>query len=268
MGITTVTIRRHVDPKSLRDMMVMNAAYTYFLARRPGGERWMARCLTRGYTPGGCVDREDPGSSRFGSDADQLGRLLYQGVSALPTRSIAIASVRSAWDLRRAGRTRVFAGQPEGSLARAVRDRASALNLGPIQPAAPPNNPEAEEDRRAAQENGHHHADDLPQIGAKAIRRIILGSARIRPILVRRQAELGRSHPAHGARNGSAAVQFRRVFQFLEKHGYVEFHKIRSEYAICSTASPAPATSGDEGRNATLASKMRRPPRGDAPGLG
>src|SRR5262249_52488414 len=40
-----------VDPKSLRDLMVMNAAYTYFLAAAgPAEKRWMAElALTRGY---------------------------------------------------------------------------------------------------------------------------------------------------------------------------------------------------------------------------
>ncbi len=40
-----------LDPKSMRDMMVMNAAYTYFLASAgPQEKRWMAEvALTRGY---------------------------------------------------------------------------------------------------------------------------------------------------------------------------------------------------------------------------
>ena len=56
-----------------------------------------------------------------------------------------------------------FAGQQKTRLARAVRDRAAALNLGAIQPTVPAKNPEAEKIVVRRKRMGTITLDDLPQ---------------------------------------------------------------------------------------------------------
>lgn len=70
-----------VDPESLRDMMVMNAAYTYFIASAgPAEKRWMAEvALTRGYHQVAASTERILDQIVVAESADGLSRLLYQG---------------------------------------------------------------------------------------------------------------------------------------------------------------------------------------------
>ena len=125
-----------VDPKSLRDLMVMNAAYTYFIASAgPAEKRWMAEvALTRGYDQVAAAAEKTAGSDRDGArTAETLGRLLQQGARAdrLHARSRESQAVRSAWDLKEGlADLAAFAQQQKARVERAIRDRASALGLG------------------------------------------------------------------------------------------------------------------------------------------
>ena len=81
-----------VDPKSLRDLMVMNAAYTYFIASAgPAEKRWMAElALTRGYNQIAAIDGEDPRSDRDCEGRGQLGPVaVLRAASEWTTRWIA-----------------------------------------------------------------------------------------------------------------------------------------------------------------------------------
>ena len=137
-----------VDPKSLRDLMVMNAAYTYFLASAgPAEKRWMAEvALTRGY-------------NQIAAAADQMLDQIADRGKRGGTGPVAIAgsetnrrisstresqSVRSAWDLKEgladlASVRRIAEGaaRPRGSRSR----RRAANRADPVQ--APPARTEA-----------------------------------------------------------------------------------------------------------------------------
>src|SRR5947209_15702165 len=92
-----------IDPKSLRDMMVMNAAYTYFLAAAgPAEKRWMAEvALTRGYNQVAAATESIVDQIAIAQNADSLGRLLYQGLARVDySVGRESQSVRSAWDLK------------------------------------------------------------------------------------------------------------------------------------------------------------------------
>ena len=88
-----------VDPKSMRDMMVMNAAYTYFIASAgPAEKRWMAElALTRGYQQIGGIDRQDSGSDRRGRECGQLWDVCC-------IRAASESTTRSNGSRRRCGR--------------------------------------------------------------------------------------------------------------------------------------------------------------------
>ena len=137
-----------VDPKSLRDMMVMNAAYTYFIAAAgPAEKRWMAEVtLTRGYQQVAAAADRILDQIAVAENADRLARLLYQGCESVDyVRDRESKAVRAAWDLAGglAGLS-AFAKQQTERLEQSTKERATALGLGPITPLAPPRNLEAE----------------------------------------------------------------------------------------------------------------------------
>src|ERR1700682_773917 len=136
-----------IDPKSLRDMMVMNAAYTYILAAAgPAEKRWMAEvALTRGYGQLAASAEKVLDQIVVADSADGLRRLLSQGREGVDySLDRESQSVRSAWDLKEGlADLAAFAQQQKGRIERAVRDRATALGLGAIQPAVAAKNPEA-----------------------------------------------------------------------------------------------------------------------------
>ena len=70
-----------VDPKSLRDLMVMNAAYTYFIASAgPAEKQWMAElALTRGYNQIAAMTEKILDQIAIEKGAEGLSQLLYSG---------------------------------------------------------------------------------------------------------------------------------------------------------------------------------------------
>jgi hypothetical protein len=137
-----------VDPKSLRDLMVMNAAYTYFIAAAgPAEKRWLAEvALTRGYDLVAASAEKLLDQVAVAGNADRLGRLLYMGRERVDySLDRESQAVRSAWKLDDGlADLAAFAQQQKQRLDRAIRDRGAALSLGAIQPVVPPRNPEAE----------------------------------------------------------------------------------------------------------------------------
>jgi hypothetical protein len=219
-----------IDSKSLRDMMVMNAAYTYWLAAAgPAEKRWMAEvALTRGYNQVAASIAKILDQVATAGNADQLSRLLYQGGERVDySLDRESQSVRSAWDLK-AGLADLsaFAGQQKVRLANAVRDRATALNVGPIQPFAPAKNPEAEKIVVRRKRMGTITLDDLPQNEREGYPAASFWGAPVSALYwCDGKRNLGEVIRLTELEMGPQQLDFVGYFKFLEKHGYVEFVK-------------------------------------------
>jgi hypothetical protein len=156
-----------VDPKSLRDLMVMNAAYTYFLAAAgPAEKRWMAEvALSRGYNQLVSASSKLLDQIAVAESAEQLGQLLSQTHERIEyVLERESQSVRSAWDLKDGlAELGAFASQQNARLARAVRDRAAEIGAGSIQPITPKASAEADRIVVRRKRFGTITLDDLPE---------------------------------------------------------------------------------------------------------
>ena len=117
--------------------MVMNAAYTYFIAAAgPAEKRWMAEvALTRGYEQITAAADQISTRSLIAQNAEQLGRLLYAGSGArgLSARArVAGGAVGMGPEGRPGGPRERSPNQQKARVDRAVRDRAAALRIEPI----------------------------------------------------------------------------------------------------------------------------------------
>ncbi len=135
-----------VDPKSLRDMMVTNAAFTYFIASAgPAEKRWMAElALTNGYQRLASASEKILDQIAAG-EGNQLSRLAYQGRERINySLALETQAVKSAFDLQESvAGLAAFAKQQTDRLDQAVRARATTLGMDTIPPYAPPSNAEA-----------------------------------------------------------------------------------------------------------------------------
>jgi Peptidase family M28 len=217
-----------VDPKSLRDMMVMNAAYTYFIASAgPAEKRWMAEvALTRGYNQVAASTERILDQIAVAERADALSRLLYQGRERVDySLDRESQSVRSAWDLK-AGLADLaaFAQQQGARLVRAVQDRARELGLGAIQPFVPARNLVAEKIVVRRKRMGTIPLDDLPQSKRDGYPAASFWSVPVSALYwcdgKRNLAQVIRLTELE---MGPQQFDFVGYFKFLEKHGYVEF---------------------------------------------
>ena len=131
-----------VDPKSLRDLMVMNAAYTYLIAAAgPAERRWMAEvALTRASSQIAAFAQRTIDRIAIATTASQLSELLAQGHAIVDyTHDRQARAVQSAADLPDGlADLAQFADRQRARVDRAIQDRASALGLGHIDPATPP----------------------------------------------------------------------------------------------------------------------------------
>jgi hypothetical protein len=217
-----------VDPKSLRDLMVMNAAYTYFLAAAgPGERRWMAEvALSRGYNQLVSASSKLLDQIAVAESADQLGQLLSQANERIAyDLERESQSVRSAWDLKDGlAELGAFAAQQKARLARAVRDRAAEIGAGSIQPITAKANAEAERIVVRRKRLGTITLDDLPQDKREGYPAAGFWGVPVSALYwcdgKRNLAEVIRLTTLEmGAQN----FDFVGYFKFLEKHGYVEF---------------------------------------------
>jgi Peptidase family M28 len=217
-----------VDPKSLRDMMVMNAAYTYFIASAgPAEKRWMAEvALTRGYNQLAASTERILDQIAVADSADSLSRLLYQGRERVDySLDRESQSVRSAWDLKPGlADLAAFAQQQEARLERAVQDRASALGLGAIQAFVPARNLEAEKIVVRRKRMGTIPLDDLPQSQREGYPAASFWSVPVSALYwCDGERNLAQVIRLTELEMGPQQFDFVGYFKFLEKHGYVEF---------------------------------------------
>ncbi|HJZ98406.1 MAG TPA: M28 family peptidase [Candidatus Solibacter sp.] len=217
-----------VDPKSLRDLMVMNAAYTYFLAAAgPAEKRWLAElALTRGYQQVAAAAATVMDQIAAADSADRLGRLLDLGRERVQySLERESQAVRPAADLGpELADFATFGQQQKARVAAAVRDRAASLKLGSIQPIAPARNPDAEKIVVRRKRIGTITLDDLsreqregwPAAGFWGVPVSALywcdGKRNLAEVIRLTQLEMGPQD-----------FDFVGYFRFLEKHGYVEF---------------------------------------------
>jgi hypothetical protein len=217
-----------VDPRSMRDMMVMNAAYAYFIAAAGAPERrWMAElALNRAYSQMSSATEKLLDQISLAMTAQNLGRLLHNSQErmdyALDRESQA---VRSAWDLQNGlAELSVFAQQQKARLRRSIRDRAAALGLGTVEPIAPAQNPEAAKIVVHRKRMGNITLDNLPREKREGF-----------PAASFWGVPMAALHWCDGKRNlnevirltelemGPQQFDFLGYFKFLEKNGYVEF---------------------------------------------
>jgi Peptidase family M28 len=217
-----------VDPKSLRDMMVMNAAYAYWIAAAgPAENRWMAEvALTRGQNQVAAGAQKVLDQIAVAPDAERLGRLAWQARERIEySLARETQAVRSAWDLKEGlADLAAFAAQQTARLDRAIRDRATALGLGPVQPLPPPRNPEAEKIVVRRKRMGTITLDDLPREARENYPAASFWGVPVSALYwcdgKRNLAEVMRLTELE---MGQQQFDFVGYFKFLEKHGYVEF---------------------------------------------
>ena len=217
-----------VDPKSLRDLMVMNAVYTYFLAAAgPSEKRWLAEvALTRGYQQVGAVAEGILDQVAAAVTTERLGRLLHFGRERVQySLDRESEAVKSAADLGpELADFAAFAQQQKTRVEAAVRERAASMRLGSIQPIAPPPNPEAEKIVVRRKRIGTITLDELsreqregwPAAGFWGVPVSALywcdGKRSLAEVIRLTQLEMGPQD-----------FDFVGYFRFLERRGYVEF---------------------------------------------
>ena len=236
-----------VDPKSLRDLMVMNAAYSYFLASAgPDEFRWMAGlALSRGFSQVSAAAAALSDRAAAAKTADELSRLLQQADAKLTytveresgaVRSALEASARPAdvsaaagtgpraADVRNLEDLVSFGHQQQARLAALIRERASRLGLGPVRPFSAPRNAEAETIVVRRIRMGTITLDDLPREEREGFPAASFwgvpvsalywcdGKRTLAEVIRLTELELGPQN-----------FDFVGYFKFLQRHGYVEF---------------------------------------------
>jgi hypothetical protein len=216
-----------VDPKSLRDLMVMNAAYTYFIAAAgPAEKRWMAEvALSRGYAQITAAANRIIDEAMVADTAQALGRLLSQGAERVAYQlGRESQAVRSASDLKDglAGIAR-FAEQQKARITLAVRDRAASLKLDPA-PFAPPARAEASQIVVRRKRMGTITLDDLPREQREGWPAASFWGAPVSALYwCDGQRDLAEVIRLTELEMGPQNFDFLGYFRFLEKRGYVEF---------------------------------------------
>jgi hypothetical protein len=216
------------DAMSLRDLIVMNAAYVYFLASAgPAEYRWLAEvALARGYTQVDASTQKIVDRIAAAQSADQLGRLLYQGSEQIEySLDRESQSVRSAWNLTEGlADLSVFAQRQKVLVESAVQQQATVLGLGKVAAIPPPKNPEAERIVVRRKRMGSITLDDLPEDQRDGYPAASFWSV---PLCAQYWCD-GKRNLAEVVRLtelelGPQTFDFVGYFKFLERHKYVEF---------------------------------------------
>jgi hypothetical protein len=219
-----------VDPASLRDLMVMNAAYTYFLAAAgPGEKRWMAEvALTRAHVELATATGQLLDRVAAASDPVSLGRLVQESRARIDyTLDRGSRAVRTAFELGE-GLTALNADaqQQKRRVEEAVRGRADALGLPPVAIPVPTSNPEAERIVVKRKRMGTITLDDLPREQREGFPAASFWNAQVSALYwCDGQRTLADVIRLTELEMGPQTFDFLGYFKFLEKRGYVEFVK-------------------------------------------
>jgi len=217
-----------VDPDSLRDLSIMNAAYTYFIASAgPDQMQWMAQlALSRGYDQINAAVENGLDQIAVAKNADTLGRLLYWETARVDYNLMReTKAVKQAADLHQglAGLAS-FADVQKERIENAVQQRATELHVGKIQPSAPKVNPEAEKIIVRRKKMGTITMDDIPVDQREGYPASSFwgpttaalywsdGKRNLAEIIKLTEMETGQSN-----------FDWVGYFKFLQKHGYVDF---------------------------------------------
>jgi hypothetical protein len=217
-----------IDPKSERDLIVMNAAYAYFIAAAgPAEKRWMAElALTRGYSQVAAAAEKTLDEISAAKDPEALSRLLFTGrervAYSLDRETQAVESASKLDDGLAALRS--FADSQRARVDRMTQDRAAALGLPAVQAFVPPRNTEAERIIVKRKRMGTITLDDLPPEQREGFP----ASAFWGPPTAALYWCDGKRNLAEVIRLttlelGPQQIDFVAYFKFLERHGYVEF---------------------------------------------
>jgi hypothetical protein len=220
-----------VDARSLRDLIVMDASYLYYIAAAgPEEARALAElALTRAYRQ--LAEAAGPVLEQVAAAADAaaVGKALYEGTGRIEYElDRGRQAVRSAGRLGETGDLSIpltgFAQEQKARIQRAIEARSAQLGLAKIQPAAPPTNPEAAKIIVRRKRIGTITLDDLPQDRREGFPPASFsgppttalywcdGKRSLAEVIRLTELELG-----------PVKFDFVGYFKFLEKHGYVEF---------------------------------------------
>jgi hypothetical protein len=225
---TSFDTPNQIDPESLRDLAVMNAAYAYFLASAgPDQMHWMAElALTRGYDQINAATQKSLDEIGLAKTADNLGSLLYWETARVDYNlARETKAVKQAADLSQelTGLTS-FANVQKTRIESAVQQRAAELHLGTIQPIAPKINPEAEKIVVRRKKMGTITMEDIPPEQRQGY-----------PVSPFWGPVTSALYWTDGHRNLAEVVKMTTLelgpqnidwvgyFKFLQQHGYVDF---------------------------------------------
>ncbi|HEX2919351.1 MAG TPA: M28 family peptidase [Edaphobacter sp.] len=217
-----------VDPDSLRDLSVMNAAYAYFIASAgPEQMRWMAQlALSRGYDQINAAAEHSLDQIAAATSTADLGRLLYWETARVDYNlARETKGVKQAADLPQ-GLTALasFATMQKTRIEGAVQQRAAELHLGTISPSVPTVNPEAEKIIVRRKRMGTLTMDDIPPDQREGY-----------PVSSFWGPTTAALYWCDGKRNLAEVIKMAELetgpsdfdwvgyFKFLNKHGYVDF---------------------------------------------
>jgi len=228
-----------VDPRSLRDLMVMNGAYAYFLAAAgPAEKRWMAEvALTRAYgqvsaAASDAIDRIHTISRRADPVAalTELGAQRARGLARidymLDRQSMA---VRSAWDIGDELRPlAAFAAIQKERVETAAREHASVLGIS--SPFAWPADRKMDADAARIivkrKRMGTITLDDLPRDQREGFPASSFWGVPVSALYwCDGKRTLAEVIQLTELEMGPQQFDFVGYFKFLEKKGYVEFVK-------------------------------------------
>ena len=217
-----------VDPDSLRDLSVMNAAYAYFIASAgPDQMRWMAQlALSRGYDQINAAAENGLDQIAVAQNADSLGRLLYWETARVDYNLMReTKAVKQAADLPQGlADLASFAGVQKARIESAVQQRAAGLHLGTIQPSVPKVNPEAEKIIVRRKKMGTITMEDIPADQREGYpASSIWGPTTAALYWCDGKRNLAEVIKLTELETGQSNFDWVGYFKFLQQHGYVDF---------------------------------------------
>ena len=217
-----------IDDKSLRDMIVMNAAYTYFIAAAgPAEKRWMGElALTRGYSQLAAAAERILDEVPLATSSDTVSKLAWLGRERMDYGlERETQAVRSAFDLpQELADLATFAHLQQSRIQRAIQDRAGAIGVSKLPAYKPTVDAEAEKIVVRRKRLGTLPLDDLPEDQREGFPAASFWGVPTSALYwcdgKRNLAEVIR---LTNLEMGPQDFDFTGYFKFLERHGYVEF---------------------------------------------